>query len=643
MSGKNSDRNSEQNSDNRLTMNRRRALQLGGVGVGSLVIPGMSATDVRAASDCANGPFERTYSGATINIAQLDSQERTGGPKKQSGPASPASKEELESLRRNAERGRDGRRSRHEDRADGHHGDDELSILNEYEGVGAEGTRGGVPSDSQIATGRSKNVHALNQQVAIFNKRSGRQQLKVQLEDLFEPVIDEPDGGFAYGYPFVFDPRARYDRKEDRYVIAAVQYEPGITESGEIVGREEMEERAEGKPEEGEEEGEAPEPFQRPPRGWWCLAVSDNSNPNGKWHVYRIPPLDNEGLVDYPTLGLDRDAIYLAQNFFGAEFEVTMATLDKEAMYDGRDVTANHFTALDNPNVDGDDFTVQPALQPFSGGRHGTFYLVDSIFPNPTSDALTLWELTDPVDDPTLECFTVPVETFGYPPAARQPDSDARIDTLGTRLMNADYDDGFLWTAHTIQYDWNDDGTAVAAIKWYKIDTDSREVVESGVYGEPDRSYFIPTVGSDDGRTVITHNVSGPDTFPRMDVLGRNRDRWHDGGDDGHGWAGKSDGRRGRRDRNGGRRGRDGDGGWDGRGDDGWQSVVVQDGESRYDYGEGGDVMRWGDYNGVSLDPDEDSFWTVSQYSPDIDIPPEAEERDPYHTRIAELSFEDGW
>jgi hypothetical protein len=54
-----------------------------------------------------------------------------------------------------------------------------------------------------------------------------------------------------------------------------------------------------------------------------------------------------------------------------------------------------------------------------------------------------------------------------------------------------------------------------------------------------------------------------------------------------------------------------------------------------------GDPLRWGDDNGVS-DPSSGRFWTVSQYSPETEIPPEADERDPYHTRIAEVSFDDG-
>lgn len=70
-------------------------------------------------------------------------------------------------------------------------------------------------------------------------------------------------------------------------------------------------------------------------------------------------------------------------------------------------------------------------------------------------------------------------------------------------------------------------------------------------------------------------------------------------------------------------------------------SRIVQEGKSKYD-AVAGPVERWGDYNGISIDPQSDRFWAVSQYSPDIDIPVEEDERDSYATRIAEVSFESG-
>jgi hypothetical protein len=229
-------------------------------------------------------------------------------------------------------------------------------------------------------------------------------------------------------------------------------------------------------------------------------------------------------------------------------------------------------------------------------------------FPGPTG-TVTFWELTDPLDDPTLECFTLDVEPYVYPAPARQPGvgggiSDSLIDTLGTRVMNADFDDGSLWTAHSTSVDWNGDGTFVAAVRWYEIDVATRSVVQTGTDGAPDTSYFMPTIGADDGRTAVVHNVSGPETFVRMDVAGRTADHTPDEIED---------------------------------------AIVVEEGKSTYmalPNDPFGPVERWGDYNGVSVDPTTGRFWTVSQYSPDIDIPESDPQRDPYFTRIAEVDFE---
>ena len=600
--------------ENLWSMERRRLLQFTCMSAAGLGIVGTSTDIASATSNCANGPFERSYESGTINFANIKSEQRERGTPPDMSAAEP----------RRVNRGQDKIEQPPHGRGDGQkvdEGTDELTIETEYDGVGALGTRGGVPSDSQIATSQSKNVHALNQQVAIFNKQNGNLQRKVQLEDIWQPVITEPEGGFFYGYPFVFDPRARYDRNADRFVLAAVQYEPGLTASGEAITREDIEEGNE--PDEGGEDENgtenAPEMI-RPPRGYFLVAVSANSNPNGTWYVYRIPPedetgVDNEGLVDYPGLGLDQDAVYLTQNFFSAtegRFAfggVTMVTLDKAELYAGKEVTAHQFDNLENPTDDGLDFTVQPAFQPFSGGGSGTYYMVNSVFPlteeAAPADTLTFWEVTDPTTNPSLSCYTVEVDPYSSPPPAQQPNSDSSIDTLGRRLMNADYNlkDGSLWTAHTVAADWNHDGTPVAAIRWYEIDVASREVVQSGTYGEAGTSYFIPTVGSHDDTTVIAHNVSGPDTFARTDVAGRT--------------AGFTLGEI-------------------------EDSVIVQDGESKYN-ALPSPVERWGDYNGVSLDPTTENFWTVSQYSPDINIPVEKDTRDPYATRIAEVAFsEDG-
>jgi hypothetical protein len=577
-----------------VSLTRRRALQAVGAGtaLGGLSLNGLSGR-ATAKTGCARGPFEATYESGVVNTGQIRADNAKGEDPGPMGPASPR------------DSGKAGDEDPPKQNAQGTNADADgpLTVSSEYDGVSSLETRGGVPSDSQVAAGNGKLMHVLNRNVAIYNKRSGEREQLFLLERLWDPVIPEPEGGFVFDVPFVFDPRARYDRNADRFIVCATQFQFGLASDGSVIDREDVEEAAQ----EGEDPAEKAD--ARPPRGWFLVAVSATSNPNGEWYVYRVPPedaegVDNIGLVDYPTLGFDRDAVYLTQNFFGSEFDITMVVLDKAAMYAGEEVTAYHFDRMSDPDADGVTFTVQPAQQPSSGGSDGTFYLVNSDFPVPfprPTGTLTLWELTDPLDKPSLECFTLDVDPYSYPLPARQPETDSPVDTLGTRVMNADFDDGSLWTAHSTAIP-GEDGRPAAAVRWYEIDVASRSVVQSGTFGTTERSTFMPTIGADDGTAVIAHNVSGPDTYPRMDVAGRTADHTRGELED---------------------------------------SVVIERGKSKYDALPGG-VERWGDYNGVSVDPSSGRFWTVSQYSPERDLPVEAEERDPYATRIARISFEGG-
>lgn len=125
------------------------------------------------------------------------------------------------------------------------------------------------------------------------------------------------------------------------------------------------------------------------------------------------------------------------------------------------------------------------------------------------------WEVTDSLDDPSVACQVIHVDSYTPIVEARQPGTDLVIHTLGGRLMNLDYQDGSLWTAQTISYNW-DDGTneTVAAIRWYEIDASTAEVVQSGTYGAPGTSYHLPHVASAGDRTLMGYNVSGPERFP---------------------------------------------------------------------------------------------------------------------------------
>lgn len=111
----------------------------------------------------------------------------------------------------------------------------------------------------------------------------------------------------------------------------------------------------------------------------------------------------------------------------------------------------------------------------------------------------------------------------GSPQSGEQPEVNAPLSTINHRLMNAvtDLSDGTVWTTHAISVDWNADGDLTAAVRWYQFDPVRNEVVQSGVLGEPETAYFTPTVQANGDSVTLVYNVSGPDTYPGVDVAGR--------------------------------------------------------------------------------------------------------------------------
>ncbi|WP_424005565.1 hypothetical protein ACOZ4I_19500 (plasmid) [Haloarcula salina] len=545
----------------------------------------------RADSDCVSGPFERTYEAETINVSKIANgrKEREESDKPVEDPPSD---EQLENMKQGNEEIPPAASAQQVPDSNGL-----LDIGTEYDGIGdafvlsgAEGRRVAMPSDAQVAVGRSKTVQVVNSSLAIFNQRSGNIELQVPLENMFDPVITEER--FLDGMPKVVDPRVRYDPNADRFVVSTLwRHYPTVS-------------------------------------GAMFLAVSDSSNPNGPWHLYRISvPIDIPGFTDYPVLGLDRDAIYLTELFIPDEFalgnfDVTLTILDKQAAYRGDNLPASNFTGLFLVPITGGvpllHLTVQPAFQPFSGGDSGTYYLMASqthkqVFFDIFDTGLTLWKVTDPLDEPSVTCSVITVDPFsglgGSDPAidgVRQPDTDVRVDPVGDRLMNLDYSDGSLWTAHATKYNWEDGPDEyVTAIRWYEIDPTTTEVLQSGTYGEPGTSYFIPRIETSGDRTLLGYNVSGPDTYPSIKAAGRTTDVP------------------------------------DGEMED---VVVIQEGKSPMEHPtkfSDRDPVKWGDYMGISVHPKTDHFWMTGQYSPDYDVPQDSEKPDQYGTRIAEITFED--
>lgn len=457
-----------------------------------------------------------------------------------------------------------------------------------------------VPSDAQLGVSHSHVIEVINSEVGIFDK-DGNRQHHFRLEDWFSNVLslapDDEPAAQAENI-LVFDPRVRYDSDAGRFCIACVEFNFPDTRPDDTVS---------------DDEDDEPDlvPDSNDSTGAYLLSVSETGNPMDPWTNYRIPPLQGDpprpvqganptpGLVDFPQLGFSSSAVYLTQNFFEGTFSTgfrftgaTMEILDKADLLSGDAVDTLHFTGLQNPGGDL-AFTVQPTK--------GADHLMNARFFQ--GQTLTVWSVSNPTDGETIEVSNdaLRVKPYHNPEPAKQPDTEDKIDTGDSRIVDAlgyDGSSGHLWAAHTIN-----DGSA----RWYEVDPTGPSVVQSNTFKREGLPTFYPVVDTDGDSAIMVYNVCGPKDsaddkdFARIEVAGRTSG-FHDG---------KLE-----------------------------DFAIVREGESAYDLATDGvdrtsQVMRWGDYNGIQIDPDGNGYWVISQYAND----PETELT--YGTQIANVDFGD--
>lgn len=579
------DRNGVQARGVRTESSRRRFLRLLGIGAtGAAVLPGISLeTAAKSKSrskkskeagddECAIGPFTKTYTPTRQRTGSVsdgeippedvdegdvvDIEEKIIEEVLEDGSGELEDVEEVEAEQRRTDQD-DTTASTTTIPGSLSDWGQSISIESEFEGPTDPGWN---PSDVNIAAGPNHLVVTLNARWFIYSK-DGQLRAAFSLQEWFD--VDSE---------FLVDPWVRYDAESERFYLLVLYYDVQ-TETGS-----------------------------------YLLSVSDDSNPVGTWYNYQFSPIGEQGWLDFPSLGFDSEALYISYNYWeGTQYEgSTLTVLDKEPLSRGEPVTATEFQELRNP--DGTfAFSVRPAEHSaidVEQDRQRPYYLLNSYTDYTFEDGeprgiFTLWTVENPLNDPSLDCQRVDVPLWAWTVDSPQPESNTLIDTGFEDLLTVAYDedDDTLWTAQTVGKDWNDDGEVVSAIQWFEVDPERAELVQNGLWGEPGKHYYFPAVNTTAEGMQMCYNVSGPETFVRMEIAGRTDDFQQGEIED---------------------------------------RVVVEDGASPYEPASSDESVRWGDYYSVSIDPETDTFWSVSQYSPPEDP---SVENDLYATRIAETSF----
>ncbi|MDQ2986150.1 MAG: hypothetical protein M3R13_05445 [Armatimonadota bacterium] len=275
---------------------------------------------------------------------------------------------------------------------------------------------GWTPPDPDLAVGPNQIIAVVNSSVAFFNK-DGTPTFQQTAENFFS--------GLGAG-SFIFDPKCVYDRVHQRFVIVF------------------------------------PERDTSPQVSKVLIAISDDNNPAGVWHKYRIEArMTISGTnywLDYPGFGYNKDAVVVSGNMFGfgSGFAgVQYIVIPTAPILSGGTATVRYLFDEDAGSVQIAE-VVDPTMDRiFGASRGGTSSL----------NIYAISNLTTP--SPLLQGASVAV------PANTRPQMDApstngnTLDSIDGRLFNAVWRPGRLVASHTIQ-----DGSLLK-VRWYEVNTNS--------------------------------------------------------------------------------------------------------------------------------------------------------------------------
>ena len=312
-------------------------------------------------------------------------------------------------------------------------------------------------------------------------------------------------------------------------------------------------------------------------------------------------------------MGVGADNLYVGSNNFGgaapdcAGFCGAVFAVEKDYMYDGN-APAAPVVRQSFPRFDG---TPQPAN--LHGVAEGTFptsgphYIMTEVFDG-INHSVYAWD--DPFgandfylagDVDLAAASGVPCPAFScFPVDVQQAGSDVLLAGNDFRGQETQYRNGSLWTAQTISC--NPGSGTVNCIRWAEIDptevvpgpTDgggflifasTDGVEQAGVFTSDDGNHrFFPSLNVNRcGDMAIGYSKSGPDIFPSVAITGRRHN-------DTPGFVRS-------------------------------EVDVIAGTESYRSFQDPNSANRWGDYSGMSIDPNGRDFWHIGEYAGPSDNP----------------------
>ena len=407
---------------------------------------------------------------------------------------------------------------------------------------------GYLPPDTQGDVGPTQVLIAANGRIKVYNKAGVVGGLNSDLDVFFNSVRNGAG---------ISDPHVRYDRLTQRWYVVAINTQAG------------------------------------PNR----VVIARSSGPTitnlASFTFFQFTanlPGSLSGFADYPTLGVDNNALYIGMNMFNNNVTAYLGTngyvVNKSNLNAGS-LTVTAFTLFSNGGASGPQ-TPQGVQNDDPNSTEGYFVGVDPY----VYSVLSVKRVINPGATPSVSGnYAITVPSTGAPETAPQTGSTKRLDALDDRLFAAELHKNkitgaqTLWTAHNIEV--NSSGVASSSgsrdgCRWYELTnmTSTPALLQSGTLFDPagsnPRYYIIPSVAmSGQGHMALGCSSAGLANRPEVQVAGRYRT-------DAAGTI--------------------------------QSPTLAQSSTSVYGV-QGGTTQRWGDYSQTVVDPNDDmTMWTFQEY-----------------------------
>lgn len=316
-------------------------------------------------------------------------------------------------------------------------------------------------------------------------------------------------------------------------------------------------------------------------RGYFLLSVSADSNAIGTWYNWALPSnvngtTNNGSWGDYQGVGFDHEAIYITANqfSFSSSFQyVKIRIVPKAQLYanTGGAVTFTDLWDIRYPSSLGSRvFNIRPSIHYSQSNSYNLLHANSG-----SSNFFVLYKITNPLTNPVLTGINVPVTNYSGAPNANQlGGSSVLIEGAGSALRcEPVYRDGFLWATHTIR---NPVHTAYSSARYVKINTTSNLAEEDAALGAEGFWHFYTALAVDkDHNIALTYSRSGLTEYAGAYYTSKLSTSSEFSG-----------------------------------------TKALAAGLGNYVVTFGGSRNRWGDYNGIWIDPsDENDFWMLTEYA----------------------------